>query len=877
LFSLAVPAVLALPVVTTPAPEPKPVRPAIVDVALGSVTAPAQGATVTAPAKGATVEGAAPGTAAPAPVLAVRRESTSSFSAVAVTWTHDPRLTGVTAEVRHRTDGTWSAWKDAPVEDNDVDPAVTAGEARAAVRRDGTDLIWTGPSDGVEARVQGANGRSPQKVRVSLIEPGTSDADAKPAGASPRDTAHAAAGRPPIYSRAAWGADESLRDPYPTYMSTIKAAVVHHTAGHNGYAPEDVPRLLRADYAYHTVTRGWSDFGYNFVVDRFGRIWEGRAGGMDRAVMGAHAGGFNTDTVGVSMLGDYSTLAVPDATVRSVAQVIAWRLGAYYRDPAGTTKLTSAGGSTVRYPAGTVVTLPTVFAHRDTGLTACPGDAGFAKMPTIRSLVRSYLGAGLTEPRLSATSVSYGQGVSLTAGTTTPQNWVLVVTDPCTRREVRRFTGSATSSLAVSWDGKDSAGRLASPGQYDVRLAGSSSTSSSLPWTGNLSVTAPPPPDLPAGAPGPTGPAGFVPVTPTRLLDTRTSTGRHPFALAPGDRIDVPATGVGGVPTSGVAAVVLNLTGVCPADASYVTAWPAGQPRPGTSSLNLARHTTRAGLVVVGVGASGRVSLASSVSATHVIADVVGYHPVSTTASKYHPTAPFRALDTRSGSALAPNSTRRLRLAGLGGLPAYGVTGAVVNITAVTPTAGGHLTAYPASASRPVTSTLNFVAGRNVANRTLTGVSGAGDLDVHNASAGSVHLVVDVVGWYGKPTVPGGQNFVRVSPTRVLDTRRAVGVPGTAPVGPGGSFTLPVAGRAGVPSGASAVVMTVTGTEPTAQTYLAAWPAGSTRPNVSDLNLLPGDTVANLAVVPLANGALSLYNNRGDTHVVADVIGYYQD
>jgi hypothetical protein len=144
---------------------------------------------------------------------------------------------------------------------------------------------------------------------------------------------------------------------------------------------------MRSIYAYHTVTRGWGDIGYNVIVDRFGRMFEGRYGGLASTVIGAHAGGFNTYTFGVSMLGNYDTVAVPQATVNAVSEIIAWKFGLYGIDPNGSTTLVSGGGGTAKYAAGTPVGLPTIFGHRDVGSTACPGDYGYARLGEIRQRV----------------------------------------------------------------------------------------------------------------------------------------------------------------------------------------------------------------------------------------------------------------------------------------------------------------------------------------------------------------------------------------------------------------------------------------------------------------------------------------------------------
>jgi uncharacterized protein with LGFP repeats len=152
-----------------------------------------------------------------------------------------------------------------------------------------------------------------------------------------------------------------------------------------------VPAIIRAIYRYHAVSRGWGDIGYNVLVDRFGRLWEGRYGGLASTVIGAHAGGFNTGTVGIAMLGDYSRADPTEAMIDAVEAFTAWKFSRFDIDPRASTTLTSAGGGTSRYPRGTEVTVPTVFAHRDVGSTDCPGRLGYARLPEIRAGVAQRL------------------------------------------------------------------------------------------------------------------------------------------------------------------------------------------------------------------------------------------------------------------------------------------------------------------------------------------------------------------------------------------------------------------------------------------------------------------------------------------------------
>ena len=340
-------------------------------------------------------------------------------------------------EVRTRTGGTWSAWTALPLNDNEADPGTA--EARRQVQ--GTDPLWVGALGGsstVEVRLPAAD---VAHAELHLVDPGSLAGDAAAAEAAVaaaaalpgRTGAQALAGeaspdaaggteperrtlalaQPVIRSRADWGADENLRSSGASYSGTLRATVVHHTADPGSYSLAEVPSVIRGMYRYHTVTLGWADLGYNFVVDRFGGIWEGRAGGITRLVVGAHAGGFNTDTFGVSMMGDFTSVAPPAACLESVAQVIAWKFSLHGLPAKGSAVLTSAGGGTARYAAGTTVTLRTINAHRDVGFTACPGNVGFTKMDAIRDRVAQILaaGGGGTVSQVAAKYAAVGAGV----------------------------------------------------------------------------------------------------------------------------------------------------------------------------------------------------------------------------------------------------------------------------------------------------------------------------------------------------------------------------------------------------------------------------------------------------------------------------------
>ncbi|MFV2117561.1 peptidoglycan recognition protein [Streptomyces sp. Act-28] len=217
--------------------------------------------------------------------------------------------------------------------------------------------------------------------------------------------------RPPITSRAGWGADESISPEAPGYLpgGKIKAVVVHHTAESNTYTCEQAPAVVRGIYAYHVKQLGWKDVGYNFLVDKCGTVYEGRKGGVDRPVQGAHAYGFNAETTGISVLGTYTDAAPSQAALVSVARIAAWKLGQYGVDPAGTTTLT-AGDSGRSYTGrtwskGAQVSFPVIHGHRDGYNTQCPGNAFYGKLATIRSWAAGPV-TGLAVKSVTGTGVS---------------------------------------------------------------------------------------------------------------------------------------------------------------------------------------------------------------------------------------------------------------------------------------------------------------------------------------------------------------------------------------------------------------------------------------------------------------------------------------
>ena len=264
--------------------------------------------------------------------------------------------------VRFRTRslaGRWSAWEAAAPEAEDQPDAATDERARAAPWRLGNPW-WVGPSDRIEYRLRG----NVTKLRAFFVwspSPGVPGRTLQKTGA------------PAIVPRSGWNADETIRRGAPSFAPALRLALVHHTAGANGYAATQSPAIVKAIQLYHVQGNGWKDIGYNFLVDRFGQVFEGRYGGVERNVVGAHAEGFNTGSVGVALIGEYGSLAVAPKARDALATLLAWRLDVAHVDPATTLSFVSGGNA--RFAAGLPVFLRTVSGHRDTGFTDCPGNA----------------------------------------------------------------------------------------------------------------------------------------------------------------------------------------------------------------------------------------------------------------------------------------------------------------------------------------------------------------------------------------------------------------------------------------------------------------------------------------------------------------------
>ena len=517
---------LVLPVVQWPSVERAPIRPTEQSIALNGVdpqgvsdsafamaswTGDAQVQPLSLAGPRAAVTSVADISTPLRPALATRALDTQDFGLVAVT-SDSPLDARTRVLVRVRESGQWSNWQQLEPNDDRPDP----GSAEAAAARYGTAPLLTATADGVQVRMDTPDGIKPRNPQVVLFDNPVvkEDADlpASDASTSPIATVQAAtlgAPAPTIITRAQWGADESLRSGAPSYSGTIKAAFLHHTVTTNDYTPDQAAQQVRNLYSYFVKGLHYSDMAYNFIVDRFGRLYEGRAGGMDQAVVGGHTAGFNQDTFAVSALGNFQTAAPPadqmNAIDDAVASLFAWKLGLNHRDPNGTTQLTSdSSAGTSKYKAGQVATALVIGGHRDIGATQCPGKYLEPQLPAIRAATTAKLGVTAMNPTVSA-AVPWGAGQPLvvTATTNAPLTWTMSIASRC-GTVVRNLSGTqaAAGALSISWDGLDNSGAQVPPGAYTFVLNGSNGSDAMYPWTGTgvISATANSPVD-PCGPP----------------------------------------------------------------------------------------------------------------------------------------------------------------------------------------------------------------------------------------------------------------------------------------------------------------------------------------------------------------------------------------
>jgi N-acetylmuramoyl-L-alanine amidase len=316
--------------------------------------------------------------AAPAPghdvAVSTPRPSTG-YGVVGATWAGAVPA-GLRIAVRTRTGDVWSSWTRLSLDAADHGP--DPGTAEARTDRPASDPLVVGDVDLVQMRATSRTGHLPRALQLAVVDPGASPADDDPVsrtGFAGQATASVVgqAPRPKIRARGAWGANERLRTRRPTF-GTVRAGFVHHTVNTNGYRRAQVPAIIRGIYAFHTQVNGWSDIGYNFLVDRFGRIWEGRFGGPARDVIGAHTLGFNDVAFAMSAIGNFQTARPSRAMVRAFGRLMGWKLG-----------INNVRAGDMRQFLHRR-SFRAISGHRDAGATLCPGVHLYKRIRVIRQI-----------------------------------------------------------------------------------------------------------------------------------------------------------------------------------------------------------------------------------------------------------------------------------------------------------------------------------------------------------------------------------------------------------------------------------------------------------------------------------------------------------
>jgi N-acetylmuramoyl-L-alanine amidase len=416
------------------------------------------------------------------------------FDALGVRW----RGKGaVTIRLRVRRDGgRWSHWVTAPQADTAI-----VGHGPGAR---GTDPVWAGGANFFQLRLS----RPLRGLKVHFVNTTGTASRGDRLRTTLRRAVHSAValllpgsaraqGNLTVIARDGWGASQCPPRVDPSY-GRVDLAFVHHTVSANDYSPQDSAAIVLAICRYHRNSNGWNDIGYNFLVDKYGQVFEGRSGGIDQAVIGAQAQGYNSSSTGIATIGTWSDVPLPDAALDSVANVIGWKLPLHGVPVTGEVTVTSGGGSLNRYPSGRKVTFNRISGHRDGDSTECPGNPLYAQLPTLRDMVAAR--APVSGPvgfsrRLSLTATArelrYPTSMRLSGRLMAPEGEVVsgveIHVQAVKGRSIRRL-GEATTDVNGEW-----ALTLASPRSRSLRAV-EIAASANVPRTASpiLTVTVAP-------------------------------------------------------------------------------------------------------------------------------------------------------------------------------------------------------------------------------------------------------------------------------------------------------------------------------------------------------------------------------------------------
>ncbi len=434
---------------------------------------------------------------------AVSLDAGLRFTMLGVTCAVPGHADGVLVDLRTSPDGEhWSRWYTTSLD--------VQADAGSRTPQAFTEPMWTGPGRYVQVAARPAAGKdAPATLRdvrlVAIDSTEHADAGATVLGVIRRTAATIAGFRlvppaaamtdkPAIVTREEWGADESYRTGTPDYATPLMA-FVHHTDSGNDYGRGDAASIVRGIYYYHTRALHWSDVGYNFLIDRYGTIYEGRSGGITKGVIGAQVLGFNTGSIGVSIMGTYMKVAPTTASVRALESLLAWKLDVHHVDPLGSATLTCAYGE--KYSTGESVRFDAISGHRDANYTDCPGNRLYPLLPAVREAVAAmgqpkiYDVRLAGEPYLSPDGDGVRDGVTLGCRLSEPAEWKLEVHDS-SGTLVRSVSGSG-SAVESTWSGHDDDGRVVPDGDYTMNVEASNGDGEARPATVLVHVDTTPP------------------------------------------------------------------------------------------------------------------------------------------------------------------------------------------------------------------------------------------------------------------------------------------------------------------------------------------------------------------------------------------------
>ena len=418
------------------------------------------------------------------------------------TWESEPLRANVTvaglgwegnppqaAWVRGSTDGeSWTEWIELGL---DIDHGPDPGTAELSAARSVSEPVYLGPVAHVQYRVEDF---APQLLSAELVETAGRQLglverlglfiESLEWGRS--NEAGAVPDQPSFITRDQWGGDQCLGpDSHePAYTPRVQTMFVHHTSGSsaaNSYSESEALDYVYGICSYHVNANGWHDIGYNFLIDRFGNIYEGRAGGVDRAVYGAHTGGFNYYSTGVAFLGFHTYIPPTQDAQDALVELAAWKLNVHHVDPLGSVTVESMGSS--RYAAGIGVALPRVAGHRDASATACPGSACYGLLGGFRTQIdqtggtKIYGGWPTVDPVPGTPLTGYGS-VRFPLRFSQPTAWVFEIRDKDGR--LLHHASGQSSSIEIDWDATID-GAPAPMAEYFATVTGTSQSGDPTP------------------------------------------------------------------------------------------------------------------------------------------------------------------------------------------------------------------------------------------------------------------------------------------------------------------------------------------------------------------------------------------------------------